>query len=95
MKTTFERLAAIVAKDYPLQAEELTLDAPLEALGIDSLGSVELLWHVEDEFKIKLPSEPVHLPTLGHVVVYIDQMLAAQNPGALHLPPLVPFPVAA
>lgn len=80
MSTTFERLSTLLIKDYKLQPDRLTLDAPLESLGIDSLGTVELLWNIEDEFKIKLPSEPVQLPTLGDVVRYVDELVATQGP---------------
>jgi len=79
MTTTFERLRAILLRDYKLAAESLTLDAPLEGLGIDSLGTVELLWNVEDEFNIKLPPEPVQLLTLGDVVHYIDGLIATRD----------------
>jgi len=78
MTTTFERLHAILLKDYKIDPELLTLDAPLESLGIDSLGTVELLWNVEDEFHIKLPQDPVDLPTVGDVVGYIDRCVAGQ-----------------
>jgi acyl carrier protein len=79
MTSTFERLAAILAKDYKLPPERLTLDAPLESLGVDSLGMVELLWQIEDMFRIKLPAEPVELPTLGEVVRYVDELVAQQS----------------
>ena len=82
MSTTFERLCAILVEDHGLPPDRLTLDAPLESLGIDSLGTVELLWHVEDAFQIKLPSEPVALPTLGDVVRYVDGLVAAGAAGA-------------
>lgn len=78
MTDTFQRLSAILIKDYKLSAERLTPDAPLDELGIDSLGTVELLWSVEDAFKIKLPSEPVPLATLGDVAAYVDQLIAEQ-----------------
>ncbi len=86
MTPTFERLSAILMKDYKLQSDRLTLDAPLESLGIDSLGTVELLWNIEDAFQIKLPPDPVELPTLGDVVRYIDELIARQS--------LVPAPAA-
>jgi acyl carrier protein len=79
MTTTFERLSAILMKDYKLQPDRLTLDAPLESLGIDSLGTVELLWNIEDAFQIKLPPDPVELPTLVDVVRYIDELIARQS----------------
>lgn len=82
MPSTFERLSTLLVTHYKVPAETLTPDAPLESLGIDSLGTVELLWHVEDEFKIKLPSEPVPLPTVGDVVRTIDALVAAQGSAA-------------
>ena len=79
MTTTFERICAILVREYKLSPDQLTLDAPLEGLGIDSLASVELLWNIEDAFKIKLPPDPVDLPTLGDVVGYVDQIVARQS----------------
>ncbi|WP_296446171.1 acyl carrier protein [Rhodoferax sp. UBA5149] len=81
MTTTFEQLRAILVKDYKLAPEALTLDAPLEGLGIDSLGVAELLFNVEDEFKIELPPEQVLLPTIGDVVRFIDDLIAVQHGG--------------
>lgn len=79
MKTTFESLCAILMKDHKIAAERLTMDAPLESLGIDSLGTVELLWTIEDAFQITLPPQPVDLPTLGDVVRYVDGLIARQG----------------
>ena len=79
MSSTFERLRAILVKDYRLAPDQLSLDAPLESLGIDSLGTVELLWTIEDAFGIKLPSDPVELPTLGDVVRFVDELVALQT----------------
>lgn len=78
MNTTFDRLRAILARDYKLEASAVTPDSPLDQLGLDSLATVELLWNVEDEFKIKLPSEPVSLVTVDDVVRYIDSLIEAR-----------------
>jgi acyl carrier protein len=77
--TTLERLSMILVKSYKVDPTRLTLDGPLEALGIDSLGMAELLFFIEDEFKVQLPFDPVALPTLGDAVSYIDGLLAAQH----------------
>ena len=82
METTLERLNAILVKDYMVAPESLKLNAPLEALGIDSLGMAELLFHLEDEFKISLSQETVPLQTVGDVVSYIDTLLMTQNTSA-------------
>lgn len=79
MTTTFEHLCAILVKDYKLDPLRLTLDAPLEALGIDSLGVAELLFNVEDEFHITLSPDAVQLLTLGDVVRFIDELVALQH----------------
>lgn len=87
MTTTLDRLSAILMQDYKLPADHLTLDTTLESLGIDSLGTIELLWSVEDAFRIKLPSDPVKLPTLGDVVHYIDGLIAEQGGASVTAPP--------
>ena len=82
MTTTFEHLRTILAKDYKLDPNLLTLDAPLEALGIDSLGIAELLFNVEDEFHISLSPDSVQFLTLGDVVRFIDELILAQQGSA-------------
>lgn len=81
MRTTSERLREILVKDYKLDPDSLALDTPLEALGIDSLGVAELLFTVEDEFKVKMSTESVKLATVGDVVRYIDTLVSAQHGG--------------
>ena len=91
MNTTFERLCAMLVKDRKLPLDRLTLDAPLESLGIDSLGTADLLWNVEDAFEIKLPAELVDLPTLGDVVRYVDERVAGQGTEPAPAVPVAPW----
>ena len=57
----------------------ITPDAALDSLGIDSLGVAELLFNIEDEFKISVPAEPVQLASVGDVARFIDGLIAAQQ----------------
>ena len=82
MNTTIDRLRMLLVKDYKLDPATLLPDAPLEALGIDSLGVAELMFNIEDEFKVTIPGDPVALTTVGDVVRYIDDLVATQQPGA-------------
>ena len=82
MSTTIDRLRRLLAKDYKLDPDMLTADAPLEALGIDSLGVAELMFNIEDEFKVTIPGEPVALKSFGDVVNYVDGLIATQQAGA-------------
>jgi acyl carrier protein len=82
MNTTLDRLRVLLVKDYKLEPDLLTPDAPLEALGIDSLGVAELMFNIEDEFGVTIPGDPVALATVGDVVRYIDGLVTTQNPPA-------------
>jgi acyl carrier protein len=84
--TTLERLTHILVDKYKVDPIRLTLDEPLTGLGIDSLGMVELLFMIEDEFAVKLPPDVELLPTLGAAAQYVDRLLASQAPTAAALP---------
>jgi acyl carrier protein len=77
--TTLERLQTLLLNHYPLKREDLTPQARLEDLQIDSLGVMELFFNIEDEFQIKVPNDQVQLQTVGDVVAYIDRLIAEQN----------------
>jgi acyl carrier protein len=79
MNDTYDRLCTLLQRDFRLTREQLSPDAPLDTLGIDSLGLVELLWNIEDLFGVKLVAEPQGLVTVGDVVAFIDSLLAARS----------------
>jgi len=77
--TTLERLSRILAQRYKLDPARLTPDQPLDSLGIDSLGMVEMLFFIEEEFAVQLPSEGMNFGTLAEAAQYIDGLIAAQK----------------
>lgn len=85
--TTLERLSKILEERYHVAPESITPDAPIEALGLDSLGMTELLFFIEEEFEVTLPYEPVSMRTVADAVRYIDEVLAGASTGA---PPSAP-----
>jgi acyl carrier protein len=78
--STLERLSALLAQKFKLDPSRISPEQPLEQFGIDSLGMVELLFFIEDEFQLKIPSDPPSFATVGDAVHYIDALLAAQHP---------------
>ena len=78
MPSTFEQLRDILVRDYSVDADTITLETPFENLGIDSLGLAEMLFTLEDEFKVTVSQDPVQLVTVADVVEYIDALLAAR-----------------
>jgi acyl carrier protein len=77
--TTLERLSRILVQHYKLDPARLTPDQPLGSLGIDSLGMVEILFFIEEEFGLHLPSEGIALGTLGEAAKHIDELIATQK----------------
>lgn len=77
--TTLERLSRILVQRYKLDPARLTPEQPLDALGIDSLGMVEILFFIEEEFRVHLPSEGITFGTLGEAAKYIDDLIASRK----------------
>lgn len=79
--TTLERLTRIMTERYKIDPARLTPDQPLDVLGIDSLGMVEMLFFIEEEFGVHLPSEGITFATLGEAAKCVDELVAAQKGG--------------
>ena len=81
--STLERLRELLARDFEIAPEALRPDATLEALEIDSLRMIEILFCVEDEFKVAVPAEHAELKaklrTFGDLAAYIDGLVAAKG----------------
>lgn len=50
-----DQVIAIIAEQALLEPEDVTMDSTLESLGIDSLGLVESIFAIEEEFDITVP----------------------------------------
>lgn len=79
--TTLERLTRIMTERYKVDPARLTPDQPLDALGIDSLGMVEMLFFIEEEFGVHLPSEGITFTTLGEAAKRVDELVTTQKGG--------------
>jgi Acyl carrier protein len=80
--TTLERVQAILAKEYSLAPETITPESKLEALGLDSLDLIELLFEVEEQFAIRVPQDgaaALKMASVQDIVDSIDQVLAEQG----------------
>ncbi len=71
-----------MVKQFDLKPEDLTPEATLEGLGLDSLSVIEFTFNLEDELKIKFPDERVELKTLQDVVNLVDKIVAEQKAAA-------------
>lgn len=82
--TTFESMQAILKEKFDFAAAILQRDTALKDLNVDSLTLVEILFAVEDEFEVVIPSEPAEwqsqMKTFGDLVDYVDKLIATQRP---------------
>ena len=73
MNGTFERVRALMAKEFQLDAEGVTPDTPLADLGVDSLAALEFVFALENEFGIRLDADvDLRGGAVRHVVDVVD-----------------------
>ena len=69
------KLVDLLVEELGLDREKITMDARFEEdLDVDSLGVVELLMALEDNFGVKIPDEEAE--TIGTVGEAVDVVLA-------------------
>jgi acyl carrier protein len=80
--SSLKTIQDMMVKQFDLKPEDLTPDATLESLGLDSLSVIEFTFNLEDELKITMPDERVELKTLQDVVSLVDKLIAEQKGAA-------------
>jgi acyl carrier protein len=79
---TLESIQNILIKEYSLTRGQLAPDAQLAALGVDSLGLIELMFLVEERLGVAFPDDKAPaLTTVGDLVTYIDHLMNTQASG--------------
>ena len=73
------RLRDVLVSELGLDAAKINLEANFEQdLDVDSLGVVELLMAMEDEFGVKIPDEEAeHIHTVGEAVDLVHTKLSS------------------
>ncbi|WP_022707659.1 MULTISPECIES: acyl carrier protein [Paracoccus] len=77
------RIRAIIAEQAMLEPDQVTDDATPEELGIDSLGLVESIFAIEEEFDISIPfnaNEPekseFDISNMGTIIAAVERLVA-------------------
>ena len=69
------KLSALLVEELGIEADSITMEARFEEdLEIDSLGVVELLMALEDNFDVKIPDEEAE--QIGNVGEAVDLVMA-------------------
>lgn len=77
--SSLQTIQRMMVEQFDLKLENLTPDAQLESLGLDSLSVIEFMFNLEDELKIKLPDERVEIKTIQDVANIVDRIIAEQK----------------
>ena len=81
-----DQVIAIIAEQAVLEPQDVTLDATLESLGIDSLGLVESIFAIEESFDISVPfnannpsDSDFDISTVSSIIAGIERLKAEQG----------------
>lgn len=77
---TLARVRGIIAAYLHVAEEQVSADVPLESLGLDSLGALELVFEIEEAFGVSVPDE--RIPELKTVRAVCDGIEALQKASA-------------
>ncbi|QBX34559.1 acyl carrier protein [Paracoccus liaowanqingii] len=78
-----QRIRAIIAEQAMLEPDQVTDEATPQDLGIDSLGLVESIFAIEEEFDISVPfnaNEPekseFDISNMGTIIAAVERLVA-------------------
>ena len=81
-----DQVIAIIAEQAVLEPQDVTLDATLESLGIDSLGLVESIFAIEEAFDITVPfnaNDPTasefDISSVAAIIAAVEGLVEAQK----------------
>ena len=80
-----DKIILIIAEQGLLGVTDVKLEATLDELGIDSLGVVESIFAIEEEFDIEVPfnanapeKSDFDISSVGSIVVAVEKLVAEQ-----------------
>ena len=77
------RVIGLIAKKKKLDPSSITPESTFQALGIDSLDGIDLVFTFEDEFNISIPDQVVQkMKSVGQVIEALREVLAKRTPSA-------------
>jgi acyl carrier protein len=80
-KTLFEQVIKLIGKQVDVPEKQITLDSDFQTdLGFDSLGLVEFIMDVEEQFSIDVPDETAsEIRTVRQAIDEIERAIERQR----------------
>lgn len=80
---TLARIKELAAKQFGGEPDAIDENAPVDQLGIDSLGFLEFMFELEDAFGFPIPQESVaHVRTLRELAMAVDELIVTKSAAA-------------
>jgi len=73
------KVQGLLAEELDLPLDDLSPGRVLEELGVDSLGIVEVMFRMEEEFDIRMGDEQVPLKTVQDVIDLVAAKISARQ----------------
>ena len=73
------QIIELLVQKYGVDAQRISADATLADLGLDSLSVAELVFDIEDLFKIEVKADDAEFKTLGEAISLVDRYVAAKG----------------
>ena len=85
--STLTQIKELAAAQFGTTPESIDESAPLDQLGIDSLGFLEFLFELEDKLAVAIPQDSVKdVKTLKQLADIIDGLIASGSSAQPQLP---------
>jgi len=77
-----QRVLKVIATSKRIPPETVTIDSDFQALGIDSMDAVEILFALENEFDISIPDEQARaVRSIRDMCAGVEKLVAAKQAG--------------
>jgi acyl carrier protein len=73
--TTLSVVQELIASEADLSVGDLHPDRPLQELGVDSLTVLEVMFKIEDRFRVKMPDDRVPIQTVRDIADLVDRLV--------------------
>jgi acyl carrier protein len=78
-----QRVLKVIATSKRIPPETVTIDSEFQALGIDSMDAVEILFALENEFDITIPDEEARaVRSIRGMCAGVEKLVAAKQAAA-------------
>jgi acyl carrier protein len=79
-----ETVIEVISQEIPPSSVTISLDTPLEELGIESLTAITIMYELEDRLDIEMPNEAFDsLKNVGDIVKQIEVLVTQSGTACL------------